>query len=72
MATASSSSSSRTRSYKRSPVEYDYEGPRKYCLCRVRGQRLEALRKTSWTDDNPGRRYFGCRFFNVSGVVLFV
>ena len=51
---------------------YDYEGPRKYYLCRVREQRLEAPRKTLWTDDNPDKRYFECRFFNVSGTVLFV
>ncbi|KAL6494493.1 hypothetical protein OROGR_031293 [Orobanche gracilis] len=33
-----------------------------YCDCGVRSPIL-----TSWTDDNPGRKFFGCGFYEVYG-----
>ncbi|KAL8516349.1 hypothetical protein ACS0TY_014853 [Phlomoides rotata] len=33
-----------------------------FCFCAQ-----EAHLRTSWTVDNPGRRFFGCRFWKVDG-----
>ncbi|XP_057803710.1 uncharacterized protein LOC131019043 [Salvia miltiorrhiza] len=33
----------------------------RHCRCKFEGKRLEAKRMTSWTDENPGRRFYGCR-----------
>ncbi|KAL8525753.1 hypothetical protein ACS0TY_015115 [Phlomoides rotata] len=33
-----------------------------FCFCAQ-----EARLHTSWTVDNPGRRFFGCRFWKVDG-----
>ena len=38
--------------------EDDYEGPKRFCHCGV-----PAPRWTSWTNWNPGRRFFGCRYY---------
>ncbi|XP_057793164.1 uncharacterized protein LOC131009773 [Salvia miltiorrhiza] len=32
-----------------------------YCECEVEGQKIRASIMTSWTDENPGRRFYGCR-----------
>jgi hypothetical protein len=40
----------------------------KYCECTIRGQRVKAPMKTSWTDENPGRRFFSCRNYSLSEV----
>ncbi|XP_057775181.1 uncharacterized protein LOC130994166 [Salvia miltiorrhiza] len=32
-----------------------------YCHCEIGSKRLKALRMTSWTNDIPGRRFYGCR-----------
>ena len=60
------SSSSSTEKAKRriyllreSSREVHYEGPMMYCK-----HGLKAHRWTSWTDVNPGRRFYGCRFYN--------
>ncbi|KAL8536206.1 hypothetical protein ACS0TY_011735 [Phlomoides rotata] len=34
----------------------------RFCFCQQ-----EARVHTSWTVDNPGRRFFGCRFWKVNG-----
>ncbi|KAL8457714.1 hypothetical protein ACS0TY_035544 [Phlomoides rotata] len=48
---------SSTSSFLTSPV-----GRYAICFCRQ-----EARVRTSWTVDNPGRRFFGCRFWKVDG-----
>ena len=63
----SMSSASSTNNYKRNPGprikrqnrEDDYEGPKRFCHCG-----LLAPRWTSWTNWNPGRRFFGCRYYD--------
>ena len=37
--------------------ELKYEGEPRYCRHGV------APRWTSWTDENPGRRFYGCRYY---------
>ncbi|OMO96001.1 Zinc finger, GRF-type [Corchorus olitorius] len=37
------------------PVEWDYEGEPIICSCK-----MMAPRWTSWTNANPGRRFYGC------------
>ncbi|XP_057769876.1 uncharacterized protein LOC130989795 [Salvia miltiorrhiza] len=32
-----------------------------FCICEVEGKKLKASIMTSWTEDNPGRRFYGCR-----------
>ncbi|KAK4274656.1 hypothetical protein QN277_017847 [Acacia crassicarpa] len=56
--TASSISGSRRRvaRLRRESRELQYEGPRKICHCGI-----VAPLCTSWTEQNPGRRFFGCR-----------
>ena len=47
--------------------EDEYEGPKRFCHCGV-----PAPRWTSWTNWNPGRRFFGCLYYDqgsFSGVV---
>ncbi|KAH1194357.1 hypothetical protein GmHk_19G055171 [Glycine max] len=48
---------------KRSSLSYTLE-PRSHimCLCNV-----EAPLVTSWTEDNPGRRFYGCGLYKVIG-----
>ena len=60
----SASSMASTSNSRRS--DYEYDGPVKYCYCNVRGCKLKAPLKTSWTDENPGRRFFSCRNYSVS------
>ena len=43
----------------------EYAGPVKYCRCNMGGRRLKAVRWTSWTDENPGRRFYGCKNYKV-------
>ncbi|XP_057770851.1 uncharacterized protein LOC130990642 [Salvia miltiorrhiza] len=38
----------------------DHQNPR-FCECQTDGRRLRAVIMTSWTDENPGRRFYGCR-----------
>ncbi|XP_057771070.1 uncharacterized protein LOC130990858 [Salvia miltiorrhiza] len=38
----------------------DNQNPRR-CTCEIDGRRLRAVIMTSWTDENPGRRFYGCR-----------
>ncbi|OMO62967.1 Zinc finger, GRF-type [Corchorus olitorius] len=37
-------------------VEWNYEGEEIHCYCDEK-----APRWTSWTDENPGRRFYGCK-----------
>ena len=64
---SSSSSSSRSSSsiLRRTNIEIDYPGPVKYCRCVMGERRMKAARWTSWTDENPGRRFYGCRNYKV-------
>ncbi|XP_057801807.1 uncharacterized protein LOC131016971 [Salvia miltiorrhiza] len=39
----------------------EYEGDSRYCFCVNEGKRLKAPIRTSWTEDNPGRRFYGCK-----------
>ncbi|XVF71180.1 hypothetical protein PTKIN_Ptkin12aG0015700 [Pterospermum kingtungense] len=41
--------------------EYIYDGEECFCQCKKL-----APRRTSWTDANPGRRFYGCADFKVS------
>ncbi|XP_057801455.1 uncharacterized protein LOC131016752 [Salvia miltiorrhiza] len=43
-----------------------------YCRCEFEGRRLQAPRITSWTDDNPGRRFYGCRNWRMKNCGFFV
>ncbi|XP_028788911.1 uncharacterized protein LOC114744929 [Neltuma alba] len=64
----SSSSSTTGRSRRRVCLlrqpsrEDDYEGPRKYCH-----HRMVAPKWTAWTKANPGRRFYGCHYYDQDG-----
>ncbi|XP_057766234.1 uncharacterized protein LOC130986744 [Salvia miltiorrhiza] len=49
--------SSSPRGSRQMENEYDV----KYCNCGFGSKRLKATRMTSWTEENPGRRFYGCR-----------
>ncbi|XP_057765916.1 uncharacterized protein LOC130986504 [Salvia miltiorrhiza] len=36
-------------------------GDSTYCFCVIEGERLKSPIRTSWTEDNPGRRFYGCQ-----------
>ncbi|KAK4273661.1 hypothetical protein QN277_017007 [Acacia crassicarpa] len=66
MASSSSSSTARCRRrvvlLRQSSREDDYEPLRRYCY-----HRMVASRWTSWTDGNPGRRFYGCPYYYQDG-----
>ena len=51
----------RGRNNRRSNMEVDYGGQPRYYKYGVR-----APHWTLWTDDNPGRRFYGCPYYEVS------
>ncbi|XP_057803108.1 uncharacterized protein LOC131018399 [Salvia miltiorrhiza] len=48
----------------------DLQNPR-YCECHTDGKRTRAVIMTSWTDENPGRRFYGCRNWKTKNCGLF-
>ncbi|KAK4273848.1 hypothetical protein QN277_017163 [Acacia crassicarpa] len=66
MASSSSSSTARCRRrvvlLRQRSREDDYEPPRRYCY-----HRMVASRWTSWTEGNPGRRFYECPYYYQDG-----
>ena len=71
MALSLSSTSARERRritlIRETSREDSYEGPLRLCK-----HNLVAPRWTSWTNDNPGRRFYGCRYYYDKVRFLFV
>ncbi|CAH9123294.1 unnamed protein product [Cuscuta epithymum] len=56
----------------RSTIERQNSGRVRYCKCRNgNGERVEARLWTSWTDKNPGRRFYGCSYYEKDGCGFF-
>ena len=66
-----SSTSSTARSGRRGNKELNYEGMPRFCNCRIDGCRVKAPRWTSWTDENPGRRFYACPNFEIGSCGYF-
>ena len=66
------SSSASATSHGRKSVELDYEGQPIFCNCRARGNGVKAAKWTSWTEGNPGIRFYGCANYEVSIYVMYL
>ncbi|GLU08412.1 hypothetical protein SLE2022_253260 [Rubroshorea leprosula] len=56
---ASSNSSHTSASVEFGRHKYDYEGPSRFCFCGLKAPRI-----MSWSEKNPGRRFFGCPIYD--------
>ncbi|XP_057791580.1 uncharacterized protein LOC131008643 [Salvia miltiorrhiza] len=45
----------------RSRRQFEGSDNPKFCTCEFEGKRLKASIMTSWTEENPGRRFYRCR-----------
>ena len=61
-----SSLSSTISSMRHSNIENNYEGAQRYYKCKYKGMKVKAPRWTSWTIENPGRRFYACPNYEVS------
>ena len=56
----------RSGAMERSSSSYTFEArSRVFCLCNI-----EAPLVTSWTEENPGRRFYGCGLYKVRNINL--
>ncbi|XP_057774958.1 uncharacterized protein LOC130993938 [Salvia miltiorrhiza] len=53
-------------------ADADIEATPHFCNCKIDGSRLRAPIMTSWTNDNPGRRFYGCRNWKSKNCGFFV